>query len=306
MYYILLSSNCPCFFIFAEHIAYILQKNNIPCKLCVNTIDASTVTPDDNLIVFWNYVKLLEAYKFNNIYVYSFDTVLMVRAMNELAAIIDDIRKFNMCRKLNIINFSNNDIDRSFFQNNLHIENYHCLEYGYGEFHEKVYKQAVPEEPCEDIDVLFFGSFSEYRLPKLVALQEFCHRTGYKLVTFQHIFNELEKAKIIARSKIVVTYATGEIVMKAKTNDLCRLSFLIANKKFFICEEIGGVVDQDLKSYGVPCVPKEKIHETIEYYLSSPQSGEERKKLCDNVYERFKVDYNFEKKLLKILSYSNF
>jgi hypothetical protein len=293
MYYILVSSNCPCFHIVAEHIVHILNKNNISAEMRFDKIN-NEISREDNLFVFWNNIVLDNSQTFDNIFIYNLDTTFIEGVRTEITKFINASN--GLCRRLCVLNFSSNVSDITFFEK-MNVE---CkiLHYGYSEFHEKIYESSASTADKKDIDVLFYGAFTSPRIKKIKELSNFCKDKNYTFVFKDNVYNEREKSQLIKRSKIVVAFPSSHYVTEAGTNDLCRLSFLISNKVFIVAEKIGGDVEDDLLSYGIKLVSYDLFLENLEYYL---KNSEEREKIMDHVYEKFKLNYDFERALKSCL-----
>lgn len=295
MYYILVSSNCPCFHIFSEHIAYILSKNNKKSAIFFNEITCNKDFSEDYLIVFWNSIRVESKYNFKKVFIYNMDTPTIERFSIEVTEFINSFTLLKT--NISVMNFSSNESDKEFFQK-FNIE-YNILPYGYSDFHEKIYS-ITPKVEEKTIDVLFYGAITEYRRPKLILIDEFCKKNNYKAIFVSNVFNELEKSKLIEQSKITICIPSSEGIIKAGTNDLCRVAFLISTKSFVISHRIWGDTENTLESYGLPYVSNmSELLEKITYYL---KNSDERKNICEQAYEKFKVDYNFEKMLLNVIS----
>lgn len=295
MFYILVSSRCPCFHIMAEHITYILNKNNIPVKMCFDKIE-DKITKEDNLFVFWNNILLDKSQVFDNIFIYNLDTTIIENVGIEITKFINVSKE--LCTRLQVLNFSSNKSDVTFFEK----MNITCkiLHYGYSDFHEKIYTDVYeePNDAINNIDILFYGAITEIRINKLREIENFCREKGYTHFFTNNLYDERKKAKLVKKSKIVISIPSSKFVSEAGTNDLCRLSFLISNKVFCIAEKLNGDVEDDLERYGLKMISYENFLENLDYYLKNPK---EREIISGGVYENFKKEYNFEQTLLKII-----
>jgi len=293
MIQILVSSSCPCFHIFSQHISYILTKNNISNKINIDLINE--LSNEDEIFVFWNNISLPQS-KIKRLIIYNLDTPFIENVRRELNAFILNAK--NLTNNILIANFSSNNYDKDFFEKYENI-NYTILRYGYSDFHEKIYSMRKSEENIKDIDVLFFGAGTPYRNNKLKIIRDYCNLNNFNFVHVSNIYNEIEKADLVSRSKIILSIPSSEYVKIAGTNDLCRLSFLISNKAFILFEKLSGDTEVELENYGLVCCDNtEDLCEKIKYYIST--SDEEKELMVNKLYKNFSENYNFEEAVCKI------
>jgi hypothetical protein len=173
---------------------------------------------------------------------------------------------------------------------------YTIIPYGFSEFHETLYDICLTPKVkiSKDIDVLFYGNISERRKRMLTNIQHYCCTQGYNLVIRNNdLYDEKEKAKLIARSKIVLSIS-GNDALEYKTNDLARLSYLICNKACIVTERIGDTFTEDQLDL-LFCNNVEEINHTITKYLTDDFL---RLKNTEKVYKTFKELFPLQKQLI--------
>ena len=249
--------------------------------------------PDDVYLVIWNSVYKLP----NKCIIYNFDpfcenvlnlfTQLLQRSPNsEILAFVD------YCDGGNRDIITNMDF------------NYELMPYGYSEYHVEQYDKYLrgqKQNHHKSIDLLFYGNMSVRRNQIAEKINNLCRRKNYRFVIRNNnLYDEDEKASIIERSKIVLSFASSD-AKSLRTNDLCRLSPLICNKAFIITEFIGdNLVEPTISEYVVYTSSIDEMLQKIEYYLDREHT-EERLEMAKIAKERFYQDFNLERDLMKII-----
>ena len=166
------------------------------------------------------------------------------------------------------------------------------MPYGYSKYHQ------TPDLD-KDIDVLFYGNVSPRRRIILHAVNELCSRNGYKFVCrYNNLYNQNEKLQLIARSRIVVSFAS-EDAKQCETNDLARSSQVISSGNFIITEFIGDkVVEGKMKEYVPHFSTTDELLQLVEFYLENPQ------KRLDKIGQanQFKNDFDLESMFIDLVS----
>lgn len=170
------------------------------------------------------------------------------------------------------------------------------LNYGHSSYHRHLKEQYVPSGVTPHIDILFYGNVMQPRRIRFIqALQKLAHKRDYSFV-FRHydLFDEVEKINLIARSKIVVSFASEDSI-KFHSNDLARMAQVISSGGFMIAERVGDGVETTLSQYVTYYQSLEEFIQKVDYYLQHP---EQRTELVELALSRFPNDFNLERDLL--------
>ena len=136
----------------------------------------------------------------------------------------------------------------------------------------------------EDIDILFIGSLNDRRLKILRDL----HINTNCVV--KALFNAYENArdKYIARAKIILNIHFYE----TKIFEIVRCSYLLANNKFIISEEIDNKKTMDYFKDGIAFTGYDRLIDTVIESLNKPEL---RSKIAGEGFNKFRglkqVDY---------------
>jgi hypothetical protein len=259
-----------CFTGIVKTMSKILNRNNIQNEI-VHTIDDN----DELFIIFWpNCDQKLP----KNCIIYNFDP-MVEHVQKELLGLIGnrkDITIWDYC-------YSQKNFDV------LKRYNYEIIPYGLSE------SNILQETGRKDIDVLFYGGLNQRRSILFNKLRneckgvKFCFRIG-------NLYDDIERKMLINRAKIVISVASND-AKEYGTNDLARLSEVIANKTFILCESIGDPMFESLS--GIIFVKDiENLSKYVHYYLDRP----EREKINQQVYNNCKKYFNFDKDLISCIN----
>lgn len=120
-----------------------------------------------------------------------------------------------------------------------------------------IYRLEADE--AKEIDVLFYGTLNETRLK---TLQNLSRKNPLTIVVNEYgsdIWRRIHRAKIV----LSVHYYENP------QNDLPRIAPLLSNRAFVIAEETVDAKFNALKDH-IVIVPKDKIPETVDYFLAHP------------------------------------
>lgn len=120
------------------------------------------------------------------------------------------------------------------------------------------------EPVAKDIDVLFYGSINERRGAVLDALE----RAGLKVHAQFGVYGA-ERDALIARARIVLNLHFYE----AKVFEIVRVSWLLANRCFVVCER---GADSDMErafEAGVAFCEYDKLVDTCRHFLAHPEQA---------------------------------
>lgn len=283
---ILVAQSAKCLVYFAQKIEYILKKNKIECKI-VHEYNERFDNGEDLYFVFWNHLHILP--KVCIIYnmepmvphvLNSFNQLVMKSLFSKIIAIYD----YTLSDNEPIIKRLLPDIP------------YYILNFGYSSFYHRNVNLNNKNE--ENIDIVFYGNVAGRRIQYVEELNKFAEQHGYKFSIYNYnLFNEEEKINIILSSKIVISFASAD-TLKMKCNDLARSSQVLSLGKFIITEKMGdSIVEEKMSKYTPHYSTIQEMKELIYYYL---QNDEERQFMMKNAKDHFKIDFPFEKEILKI------
>jgi len=213
-----------------------------------------------------------------------------------------------------LYNFENNDNLQEIFNKNtnLSIIEYSCekniqkwKDIGYKKVYYLPYGYSIHNEPTinfeninKDIDILFYGYITPRRNTIISRICSFCNNEGYNIVIRNNnLFDKNEKINLIHRSKIIITINSYSR-MSSGHNDLTRLSFVIMNRGFILAEKSTGDIEKDLD---INFIDEAEFENKIKYFLQD-QAEQERNINTEKVYEQFKLNYNLDEKLPKIIN----
>lgn len=125
--------------------------------------------------------------------------------------------------------------------------------FGYSPFY------RLQADEAKDIDVLFYGTLNARRLQ---TLQNLSRKNPLTIVVNEYGDNIWRR---IHRSKVVLSVHYYE----KPENDLPRIAPLLSNRVFVIAEETVDPKFNALKDH-IVIVPKDKIPETVDYFLERP------------------------------------
>lgn len=278
MIYLLYTSYCTCFHIIIRNIQYILAKNNIVSTI-VHSIDGIEQKVEDVWFCIWNGQSSLPTY---NCIIYNMDP-MTTNIQSEFNRLLSVSKPQNLL----IIDYSyGNNINR-------------VIPYGYSSFHEMLYSHTYGNGD-KDIDILFYGYVGSRRVGIIQEVKQFCNMKNYNFVCRNNdLYDEHEKARLVARSKIVLSIPSTD-ALKHKTNDLARISYLVSNKAFIITEYIGDdEVEHKLDKYICYCNNISEIFDKIDYYL---HNDDIRMLKSYKAYTSFKTDFPFETDILSVIT----
>jgi hypothetical protein len=218
---------------------------------------------------------------------------------NSITLNVEPLRKecwVNCSKKLfsqsmHVIEYSPSHLD---IYKEWNISNVSILPFGYCKLHENIYNQHVNNSDpiVKDIDVLYYGALTERRHRCLLHFSTMCHYNGINFVLRNNnLYGYEEKAKLISRSKIVISMCHDEPV-NLKSNDLLRLSFLISNKAFVLVEDTSDPIEEILKKTMIFYNSVMDLFGKCQYYL---QHSEERDAIVNATYEHCKENLNLVK-----------
>jgi hypothetical protein len=153
---------------------------------------------------------------------------------------------------------------------------------GYSPYYEQAYKENLGGiQYEEDIDVLIYATPTPRREKIIRSLRQ----SGLKITWLGRDQDDNpgtlpKRDEYIARAKIVLSVVHNEPYILG-TNDFARLIYLIANKKFIICESVGDDVEKQWTDH-VTLTSVDKIKALCDYYLNRP---EERQVISDKAYD---------------------
>ena len=136
------------------------------------------------------------------------------------------------------------------------------------------------------LEVVFLGTVTKRRQGVLADVHS---STGIKIHTSNNAHDLSTKSSIFSRFKICLSI--GQMNFKFETNDMARISEVVSNKGFIICEESGDPIEERLREY-IPFVEfnnRAQLIETINYYLTHE---EERLAKIEAAYEFLKREFN--------------
>lgn len=170
------------------------------------------------------------------------------------------------------------------------------LNYGHSSYHAHLKQQYVPQPVPQDIDILFYGNIMQARRMRFIhALQRLALQRNYRFV-FRHydLFDEREKVIMIARAKIVISFAS-EDTLKFQSNDLARSAQVVASGGFMLAEHVGDPVEDKLVQYMAYYRNLEECISKVQYYLEHPEA---RTAMIQRAQVQFPLDFNLEQDLL--------
>lgn len=249
------------------------KKNNIMYRIISSKKHSHTIKDDDVLLLFSGSWFNKESYIKNKKIIYNTEPLFLKKGPYD---IIDNIKDGQLLLEFSKRNFEILDNNKL---------NYIYVPFGYSPAYEKNLGNV---NTCDkDIDIFFYGATSKRRtniLDNLINLKKYN-------ILYGKYYSE-DRDNIIKKSKIILVINNHNDI-NTHTNDLFRLSYLMANKVFVIVEETLDIdVDNKLKSFGVViCKYDELINESL-YWLT--QSESKRRNICENIYEMFKKEYNYD------------
>ncbi len=259
-----------------DNISFVLTKHNIPHKIITSIIFIKRYDSFDKLwLGIWNDTDICP----KNYITLNTEPLKRKHWIDKLQ---DKIQ-----RSIYIIDYT---YTHSSFYNNWNLKNYKIMPFGYCENNELVYQQSIKKdiENIKDIDVLFYGSMTNRRHYFYDHISEFCYKNNLNFI-FRHndLYNYKEKSDIISRSKIVLSIAHEE---NLNTNDTFRLSFLLSNKAFFLCEKMGDIIFEDeVKDCFIFYEGIEELKSKILYYVNNEKA---RDIATNNIYNYCKKNMN--------------
>jgi hypothetical protein len=288
MIYLLCHPGCRCFIPFLQNFEFILNKNGFESKF-VLSYDPRQDDGKDLWIVIWNSIPILP----RKCIIYNMDP--MVPHIEEgLKSLIKRSQKSQILKL----------VDYCYGLNPTKLQDikvpYSVLTYGWSPYHKILKDKIVPNNIEKDIDILFYGNVSQRRIPMIMAISNLSNQKGYKFVVHNYtLFDEVEKIKTIARTKIVVSFASNDTKL-FHGNDLARSSQVISSGGFIITEYIGdNTVESKMSEYVPHYNNVDELVSKVDYYLQNPK---EREKLITLGLEKFPLQFNLEKDLIKLVS----
>lgn len=276
MIYLLFNDRCKCFEQVIENFKYIFEKNNIP-SIIKHSIDIEEKDTDLWLCI-WNDLERLP----KRCIIYNMDPMV--------DGVLNSFTNLVNVSQSNIILF----VDYCYSDNINKLKgfcfNYTVVPYGYSSFYEKYSLSSK-----KDIDILFYGNISSRRENIFNKINDL----GYNFIVLSNVFDENIKAELISRSKIILSVSNSDAKIIG-TNDLARISPIIINKGFVITEYIGDkTVETKLSLYINYNSSVDELLNSIKYFMVH---DEERDKLTENAYKKFKEDFNFEEAIITIIN----
>ncbi|MBI3499005.1 MAG: glycosyltransferase family 1 protein [Proteobacteria bacterium] len=130
-------------------------------------------------------------------------------------------------------------------------------------------------EAVEDIDVLHYGSMNAHRRSVLAGLVE-------RGAVVRHVFGVFgeDRDRLIARSKIVLNMHFYE----GRVFEIVRVSYLLANRRFVVCEYGTDPGLEEPFAGGVAFAPHEELVDTCLRYLADPDA---RKRISERGFQRY-------------------
>lgn len=279
----LCNPRCQCFVPFLHNFSYLMSLHGIPSEVR----DTYDYTSDDgrNLwFVIWNGLPRLP----KRCIVYNMDPMVphIEKEFREIVARSPDTTI------VQFLDYSGNNYQQI---SDLGLP-WGKLTYGHSSYHAHLKEQYVPTLPEQDIDILFYGNIMQARRMRFIqALQRLAHKRNYRFV-FRHydLFNEAEKVTMIARAKVIVSFAS-EDTLKFRSNDLARSAQVISSGGFMIAEHVGDPVEDQLVKYVAYYHTLDEFITTVDHYLQHPEA---RSAMITRALAQFPLDFNLEQDLL--------
>jgi hypothetical protein len=176
-------------------------------------------------------------------------------------------RYINILRTNPVWDYSHANIE---LLKNMGIQDIHYAGLGYSPDLEVI----TPKE--KDIDVLFYGSFSERRAAVLQGLLD----EGINLETLYGVYGK-DRDDYIARSKIIINIH----FFKECYFEPIRVGYLINNKCFVISERSTNKKDEDIMADSIVIAKYDDLIEACKYYL---KNDAERIRIASEGYTKYK------------------
>lgn len=257
-------------------LSFILHKNNIDNEVCTE------VKPEyDNDEYLWLCIWTGIAVFPKKYILYNFDPLQHAEIESKVRSVLE---KTTVTRFVNYYSTQRPAI--------VDPIPFSILPFGYAEYYETI---GTVDVDCPDPDVLFIGSVNGRRLiffNNLVVTLP-----GKRIVVAGTVFDQRVKTSLIRKAKIILSVANFE-PSTYNSNDLARMSEVISNKGFMICEPVGDIeVESKLSKYVTYC-QIEEIPERIAYYL---EHEDERNAKSLEAYTGLKKEFNLETDFLNLI-----
>jgi hypothetical protein len=265
-------------------IIYLKRTNYLPLHLYANSLKNifTKLSYDVELIEDFNKINFNDKFTFILFYLEINDDIISKLKEHKIKTILinteyylywgvlDNLKKIHS--NLDYISFEYNPLNMVGIKKEIPNSNLYYLPLLYDKYLVDFYDEHVPNKipwNKKDIDVLFYGGVyeNERRLNPINELKK-----KYNVVVIQNIETDYKYLlEHIERAKIIINLYQHENI---KTFDYFRLSFLLANKKFFIYEypdNINFTYDVYLKDFEKYLVVAKhnKFVETVSYYLDN-------------------------------------
>lgn len=268
--FLLYSAESHCFKEMMNALSFILTKNNIENEVCTSI---NPLNDNENSIWFciWKGLKIFP----KKYILYNLEPLRHSDMLSELSIIIDK-------RVSRFVNYYQEDEEIS-------NEKVSLLLFGYSEYYEQ-----TTSYNCVKIDVLFIGGITKRREDFFKKLHSLIPEK--RIIVINSVFDQREKNSLIRNSKIIISLGAHD-PQTYQTNDLARMSEVLSNKGFMICESMGDKKTETKLGEYITYCSIDEFPEKVIYYL---EHDEERNNKALIAYERFKEDFNLEKDFLKI------
>jgi len=263
----------------AEALKYIIKKNGYKCEIIKTKKHFKQIKNSPIIVFSGSWINLDVFSDMNKVIYYNTEPVYLRKEL---------LTELNKAKY--IWEFSN--INAKFLIDNNVKFTY--VPFGYSPVYESLYQQNIKnvshtkgEKESKAIDLFFYGSTSTRRQELLTRMDNL---NEFKLVHGKYF--DKERDELIAKSKIVLVIHNRSL-LESHTDDLFRISYLIANKIFIIHEYTQDTkMDEELEKHIVMCKYDDMI-DVCRLWLN--KSDEERDKVCNEAYEWFKNTYSYEK-----------
>lgn len=233
------------------------------------------ISKNDTIFLLSGSWQEREKYKDYKKIIYNTEPLCLKKSEYDLIGMISDCNLVLEFSELNFEELSKNNILFTY------------LPMGYSNIYENMFTEHVTDKTDKDIDIFFFGTMSKRRKNIVDKLKE----TNHNVVSGKYFGKERDE--FINRSKIVIVINNHDDI-KTHTNDLYRLSYLISNKVFVVVEETSDKnIDNEFKNIGMVVCRYDDLIQSCKNSLDLSQN--DRDKICDNIYDYFKIYYDMKK-----------
>lgn len=276
---ILYAQHCLVYHTIAHHVRYILQRAGIDAIIC------NTFPEEDEEGVLWfciwnDFPKLPK-----NSIVFNMEPMSSInypKLLNQIA---------NSPPIRHLITYSFADAEKLATITN----SFTVIPYGFSTFHNWLYNFRTIDPTVKDIDILFYGAYTERRRRITDEIRKLCEERKYTFM-YPVVFDETMRANLVSRSRIVLAIAS-EPGLQSKSNDLARLSYLISNKVFVLADHIGDSQVED--KLRIPFIENGQTFQSeIVKYLSNEKL---RNEIVETAYTHFRNDFPFEEQILNTI-----